>query len=132
MISRGALTWYPEERLDEIFQLTIYGRDVDHPELALTLKDCHVLDDEGFSKYQKVRGKHVPVYDIPKGIGSLKRQSGTKDWMGVVWVAQHTVMDMLTLLPGVRPLYTALHELRHGRHRSIVGLTLQTHDPDEE
>ncbi len=123
---------YPDERIDEKFQLTVYGRDLDHPEFALTLKDCHVRDDEGSYKYRKVRGKEVPDYDVPKSIGYLERQRGTKIWIGAVWVSQHTVTDMLTLLPGVRPLYIALHERRVERNRLIVGLTLQITDPDEE
>jgi hypothetical protein len=123
---------YPEERLKEIFQLTVYGRELDHPELTLTLKDCHVRDDQGSYKYRKVRGKESPVYDIPKNIGYLERQRGTKNWMGVVWVSQSTVTDMLTLLPSIQLLYLALHERRFGRHRGIVSVTLQTNNPEEE
>ena len=39
---------------------------------------------------------------------------------------------MMTLLVGVRPLYISIHEMREGRRRSIVSLTVQTGDPVEE
>jgi hypothetical protein len=31
-------------------------------------------DDEGTLKYRKARGKELPVYNVPKGIGYLERQ----------------------------------------------------------
>jgi len=126
------ISTYPEERKGEKFQITIHGSDTRHRDLDLTLKDCHVRDERGTRIYRKVRGKGVPVYDIPKGIGHVQRQRETKVWIGWVWVPQRTVSDMLVLLSNVRPLYLALHELRVGRTRWIVDLTLQTSNPEEE
>jgi len=123
---------YPEERAGETYCLTVYGSEPCHDRFTLTLADCHVRDDHGVPMYRKVRGKEVPVYDVPKGIGHLERQRGTRTWVGWLWVLPQTVNDMLTLLPQVRPLYVDIHELRIGRQRWIVGLTLQTTDPAEE
>ncbi len=74
----------------------------------------------------------MPVYDVPKGIGYIERQRGIRVWWGCVWVKQQTVSDMLNLLPNVRPLFIMIHERRIGRTRWIIGLTLDTKNPDEE
>ena len=112
--------------------LTIYGSDSRHSDFELTLADCQVSDGNGMLKYCKVRGKEVPVYDVPKGIGYIERQRGTRIWMGCVWVKQQTVTDMLTLLPNVRPLFIAIHERHISRNRWIVGLTLLTKNPEDD
>ena len=49
-----------------------------------------------------------------------------------VWVSPHTVTDMLTLLPNVRPLFLTIQELRVERYRWIVGLTLQTNNQEDD
>jgi hypothetical protein len=123
---------YPEERIDEKIQMTVLSSDSDHHNFDLTLKDCHVRDDHGSPKYRKARGKEIPIYDIPKGIGYIEKQRGTRDWIGCAWVRHYTLTDMLTLLPDVRPLYITFHERRLDRTNWIVGLTLQTNNPEEE
>ncbi|MDB4409293.1 hypothetical protein N9235_00560 [Gammaproteobacteria bacterium] len=123
---------YPDERALENYEISVYGREESSGELDLTLKDCHVLDDDYTPKYRKIRGKEVPVYKIPKGLGLLNRIRGTKNWSGYAWVPPRTVSDMQVLLVGTRPLYLALHELKIGRHRWIDSLTVQTTNPAEE
>ena len=91
-----------------------------------------MLDEYGAHKYRKVRGNMVPVYDIPKDIGFLDKVRGGKAWSGAVWVAPQTTTDMLAVLPSVRPLYLALHELKIERRRFVSSLTLQTTHPAEE
>lgn len=127
----GICVW-PEERADEIYRITIYGSEKHTGEFERILKDFHVRDEYGSRVYRKVRGKHVPVYDIPNGIGFLERQRGTKDWSGCVWVLPRVTLDMLALLPNLSPLYLAIHECKKGRHRRILGLALQTTNPADE
>ena len=103
-----------------------------HSDFELTLADCQVRDDNGMLKYRKARGREIPIYDVPKGIGYIERRRGSSAWWGCVWVKQQTVTDMLTLLPNVRPLFIALHECRIGRTRWIAGLTLVTKNPEDE
>ena len=122
----------PEERAKDEFQLTVYGSDSGHHDFELTLADCQVRDDNGMLKYRKARGKEVPIYDVPKGIGYIERLRGTRIWTGCVWVKQQTVTDMLTLLPNVRPLFIEIHERRIGRIRWIAGLTLVTKNPEDQ
>jgi hypothetical protein len=123
---------YPEDRSGDRYALTIRGSESRQGEFALTLADCHVRDDKGLPKYRRARGKEVPVYDIPKGIGLLERQRGTQSWTGWAWVSPRTITDMLTLLPHVHPLYVAIQEVKMQRARWIVSLTLQTADPANE
>ena len=123
---------HSEDREEEKIQLTIYGSGSGHCDFELTLADCQIRDDNGSLKYRKVRGKEVPVYDVPKGIGYIECQRGARAWWGCVWVKQRTVTDMLTLLPNVRPLFIAIHERHIGRTRWIAGLTLVTENPDDE
>ena len=123
---------YPEERELGVYSITVYGTARHADQFALTLEDCHIRGDHGVPVYRKVRGKEVPVYDIPKSIGMLDRRRGTQSWHGWLWVPPRTVTDMLSLLPHVRPLYLGIHELREGRQHWIVGLTLQTADPATE
>ena len=77
---------YPENRVGEHYNLTIYGSCPRHLDFGLTLTDCHVRDDNGMLKYRKVRGKEIPIYDIPKGIGHLKRKRGMKSCSGWTWL----------------------------------------------
>jgi hypothetical protein len=122
----------PKDRSGERYALTIHGSEPRQGEFALTLADCHVRSDSGVPKYQKARGKEVPVYQVPRGIGLLQRQRRAGSWTGWAWVSPQTVTDMLTLLPHVRPLYVAIHEVKVQRACWIVSLTLQTTDPVSE
>lgn len=123
---------YPETLAGNPFHLTIRGSESRHGEFSLTLDDFHVKNEDGSRKYRKARGLEIPVYDVPKGIGILERQRGTKSWNGYVWVKPQIITDMLTLLPHITPLFLALHEHKVERSRWITGLTLQTTDPAEE
>lgn len=123
---------YPEERAGEFYRLTAYGHEPRPGEFALTLADCHVRDERGLPKYRKLAGKQVPVYEVPKGIGLLNRERGTRAWTGWVWVSSQLITDMLTLLRTAGPLYVGIQESKVDRSRWIVGLTLQTTDPANE
>ena len=127
-----AVATWPKDRLEQQFTLSVYG---DHPDLeqfSQVLGDRHTRAENGEPEYRKLRGKLVPTYDLPKGIGYLQKDRGRQSWRGAAWIAPYVVTDMLILLTGNRPLYLSLHELRVSRQRWIVGLTLQTVDPAEE
>ena len=94
---------YPEEREGEKFPFTVYGREIHEGGFDVTLSDCHVLDDDGARKYRRVRGKDVPVYEVPKGIGTIQRVRGSGGWSGWCWISPRAVSDMLALLPNVSP-----------------------------
>ncbi len=123
---------FPDEREGDLYKFTVYGSESRQSMFEDTLSDYHVRDDDGHLKYSKVRGNQKPVYDPPKGIGIIERQRMTKHWIGYCWLPPHIVSDMLTLLVNIKSVYISLHELKIGRKRWIVGLSLQTTDPDEE
>ena len=127
----GICVW-PEERADEIYQITVYGSEKGAGEFESRLKDYHVRDENGSLVYRKQRGEHVPVYGIPNGLGFIERQRGTRDWSGCIWVLPRAASDMLALLPNLSPLYLAIHECKEGRYRRIVGLSLQNTNPADE
>ena len=89
-------------------------------------------DKDGGRKYRMVRGQSQPVYEVPKGIGHLEKVRGANEWSGWTWVLPQTFTDMLTLLSNVSPIYVELHELKIGRIRHIVSITLKNTDPEEE
>jgi len=123
---------YSDDRDNEEIQLTVYGTDEGPYDFDTVLADCHVRDENGTYKFRRVKGQEIPVYDIPKGIGHIERMRGKKIWSGFAWVNQQTVTNMLTLLPTVSSLYLSMHERKIDRNRYIVGLTLDTKNPDEE
>ena len=99
---------YPDEHRDEEYSITVYGTDRKSKQFELTLADCQARDDKRLLVYRKVRGKQVPVYNIPKDVGMLEHRRATnstkKGWTGWLWVPPRTVTDMLTLLPHVHPV----------------------------
>lgn len=123
---------YPDDRTGDKYCITVYGHEARKNQFQLTLADCHVRDEDGSRKYRKVRGREVPVYDVPKGIGHIEQQRGTKIWTGWTWVSPRSVADMLILLPHVKPLFIQIHELKIARLRWIISMSLQTSDPAEE
>ena len=128
---QATATW-PEERSGQQYSLTVYGREPSPGEFSVTLAQCRARDEEGRLVFKKVHGNEIPKFEVPKGIGHLDRIRGTQGWTGWAWVSRRTVSDMLRLLSNVEPLYVAIHEFRLGRHRWIVGLTIQTTNPAEE
>jgi hypothetical protein len=119
---------YPEERLNDIYNITIYedssGRY--HP----MLKDIQARDKEGHFVYRKCRDIQVPVYTPSPGAAVVQKIRGTREWQTCLWVARGTASDFLTVLNGSsRQLYVFIHERKVARLRWVVELTLQTTDP---
>ena len=127
-----ALSTWPEDHVGLMYYLTIYGHKPIQGDFDLTLGNFHVRNKDGFYKYRKRGGLEVPVYEPPKGIGLIEKVRGANRWNGSLWVHPKTVSDMLTLLTTVEVLYLFIHEMRLNRQRWILGLTLQTTDPEEE
>jgi len=60
---------YPDERAGESYELTIYGRDLPSQRLRMTLRDAQARDKGGMPQYRSYRGREIPVYVKPKGVG---------------------------------------------------------------
>jgi len=122
----------PEKRCGDWYKLDLHNSEPTSGDLTSKLADYQVRDEHGMRQYHRVRGKEVPVYKLPHGVGHLYRIRGTKTWYGFAWITSQLMTDMLTVLPHVRPLYLSINECRLERTRWISGLTLQTIDPIDE
>lgn len=122
---------FPDEHINESYFIVVHGSEDVSTKFDTVLSDYHVPDESQSPVYRKVRGELKPVYDPPSGIGLLERERGTKDWSGWCWLPASIVSDMVVLLNQRKPLYISIHEMKQGRARWIVGLTLQTIDPAE-
>ena len=123
---------YPPERVHENYRIDISTKPQSQLDFDAKLKDTRVRDEDGSFKYHKVRGRFLPVYDIPEGLGLLDKERGTTNWNGWLWVPEQTLTQMLILLTNVKPLYLEVHERKIGRTRWINGVRLQMTDPNEE
>lgn len=123
---------YPKERAGDTFELTISGNNAPSRRHDATLRDAQARDERGSPQYRTYRGREIPVYNPPKGLGLLHKVRGEPRWAGWLFVATRSVNDMLVLLSHARDLFMAIHERRDGRTRWIQGMTLQTNDPAEE
>jgi len=123
---------YPDERMPGTYNITIYGDEREDGEFTSRLDNYHVRGNDGDPIYRKDRGKEIPIFDAPSGVGYLEKIRGTDDWKGCAWLPPVIVTNMLTLLPHVSPLYLAIHELKIDRVRWMNGISLQTIHPSIE
>lgn len=131
LIITGTST-YPEDRDGDVYELTICGEDAPSQRHNATLKDAQARDDKNSFQYRTYRGREIPVYVAPKGLGILDKVRGEPRWSGWLFTPTRFVNDMLVLLGHRRDLFLALHEYRESRQRWIRGIVLQTTDPAEE
>jgi hypothetical protein len=123
---------YPEGRAGDAYELTIYGDDAPSRYLQATLEDFQARDEHRTSQYRTYRGREIPVYRTPNGLGLLQKERGEPRWTAWINVLSRLVNDMLTLLGSSRLLYIALQERRRGRDRWVKSISLQTNDPAGE
>jgi len=126
------ISTYPEERADDEYELTIYGNDTRSRRLDATLKDAHARDEHGLPRYREYRGRQIPIYNPPSGLGLLDKVRGEPRWAAWLFVAPRFVSDALVLLGHGKKMFLAIHESKNKRTRWVQSLTLQTADPAEE
>lgn len=122
----------PKQRAGHIYEVTIYGDDSPSSRMHSQLKDLHIRDEKGLLQYRTHRGKSVPVYAKPPGLGLLGKERGQLQWTAYVPVLPRLASDMLVLLTTRNELYLALTELTDERARWVSRLSLQTTDPTNE
>ena len=123
---------YPPQRGGDTYEFTIYGDDVGSRDLRATLKDVRERDEYGSPKYRSYRGRQVPIYVPPKGIGLIDKIRGERGWTATLFVLPSFASQLLVLLGSGRPMFLAVHETKSERIRRIQNLSLQTTDPAEE
>ncbi|MGQ7829783.1 hypothetical protein [Altererythrobacter sp. Z27] len=112
--------------------VTLYGDPSPAFDLDARLEDIAELDDHGSPRYRQYRGKEVPVYRPPKGLGVLGKVKGQPEWQTSLFVKPVLVDRWLTLLCSSRDLFMSLHECKTGRTRWVRGIELGTVNPEEE
>jgi hypothetical protein len=128
---KGTCT-FPESVAGDGCELTIYGENSPESNIYWKLKDVQVVDDHYARKYREYRGKSIPVYAPPKGMGTLHKARGEAHWRCTIWAQPRFTTDLLILLGRDRPLFLAITERKIDRDRWIQRVTLQTTDPAEE
>ncbi|MGX5842694.1 hypothetical protein ACWGTI_18415 [Mesorhizobium sp. ArgA1] len=123
---------YPEERAGETYEVTIYGDNLGSGDIRATLKDVQERDKHGSPKYRHYRGRQIPIYNPPPGIGLIDKIRGEPRWTAWLRVSPHYTSDALALLRNGRQLFLAIHEFKKGRKRWVRSVSLQTTDPAEE
>jgi hypothetical protein len=123
---------YPPLRAGNAYLLTLYGTAAPSHHLDAKLKDVQARDEHGSPQYRKYRGREIPVFVAPKGLGLLDKVRGETSWTGWIIATPRLVTDALVLLGKQETLFVALHERKIDRARWIQRVSLQTKDPSEE
>ena len=122
----------PPHRAGEPYEITVYGEDDRTRRMRATLADVQARNEFGTPQYRPYRGRHIPVFRPPGGLGLLDKVRGERRWTAAIFVTSGFVSDALALLARGDPLFVAIHECRTERARWVRRLTLQTTDPQVE
>jgi hypothetical protein len=126
---RGECT-LPRDRVGQKFEVLVYGQNARRSQLKV--EDIHNRDDDRVPVYRMIRGKRVPVFDVPRGIATIERRRDDGVWSAWVPVEPHLITDMLVVLGLARKSFLSIHERKFERRRWIQDFALQTNDPSEE
>jgi len=127
----GIIT-YPEERSGADFEITFLASNAGSEDIQSTLKDVQARDEHGVLGYRAYRGRQIPIYKPPKGMGLVDKVRGESSWVAHLEVSTSFVSNALALLGGGRRLFLAVHERKSDRTRWIQSANLQTTNPAEE
>ncbi|RWB99687.1 MAG: hypothetical protein EOQ57_18160 [Mesorhizobium sp.] len=128
----GGKSIYPEERAGDTYEVTIYSNNLYSGDIRATLKDVQARDEHGSPKYRQYRGRQIPIYIPPPGMGLIDKVRGEPRWTVWLRVSPRFTTEALALLRDERSLFLAVHELKKGRRRWVQNLSLQTTDPAEQ
>lgn len=127
-----AVPVYPKVRTGDTYELKVRGRALRAGEQELTLKDIQLRDKDGSPAFRSYRGKQIPVYERPKGLGLFEKVRGESFWTAYLSAPPRTVSDMLSLLERRSELYVDLRLEWHDRKRWIRRYSLQTAAPSDD
>src|SRR5262245_2851115 len=74
----------PKPRAGKVYNLTIYGDADPESHLYRKLKNIQALDENRSPQYRTYRGKRIPIYKAPLGMGSLEKVRGAMEWQGYI------------------------------------------------
>lgn len=127
-----AVVAYPDDRAEQSIEITLYGTDRSSSGLHSKLHDIQERDEHGSPKYRTYRGREIPVFKPPNGLGVLEKVRGESGWASSLFVTTHFVDQAIALLGRYELLFVELHECKIDRTRWIRGISLHTSDPNEE
>lgn len=126
------VTTYPEKRAGDAFELTVYGVDASSRLLRATLKDSQARDEHGSPRYRSYRGRQIPIYIPPHGMGPIEKIRGEARWAAWLQASPRFIEDALLLLSRGGSLFLGIDERKDGRVRSFRSVTVQTTDPADD
>ncbi|TGQ70842.1 hypothetical protein EN805_00065 [bacterium M00.F.Ca.ET.162.01.1.1] len=131
-LTLAGVATYPESRAGEAYELTIYGSNSDRRRIGATVRDVQARDEHGSLKFRSYRGRQIPIYNPPSGMGLIEKVRGEPRWTAWLRVSPLFASNALALVNSGRSLFLAMHERRSKRARWIQGVSFQTTDPAEE
>jgi hypothetical protein len=127
----GACT-HPESRAGDRCTLTIYCDNSPQSDIYRKLKDVQLVDDHYSRQYREYRGKRLPIYVPPRGMGTMDKSRGEAHWHGTIWAQPQFCTGLSILLGQGKPLFMEIVEQKIERQRWIQRVALQTSDPVNE
>lgn len=128
----AGISTYPEDRAGDTYEITIYSDNLSSGGIRATLKDVQERDDHGSPKYRQYRGRQIPIYKPPPGMGLIDKIRGDRRWTAWLRASPRFTSDALSLLGNERSLFLAIHERKTNRTRWVQSASLQTTNPAEE
>ncbi|TPI51691.1 MULTISPECIES: hypothetical protein [unclassified Mesorhizobium] len=128
----AGISIYPEERAGDIYEVTVYGDNLGSGDIGATLGDAQERDRYGAPRYRQYRGRQIPIYTPPPGMGLIAKIRGERCWTVWLRVSSCFTSDALALLRNGRSLFLAIHERKTNRSRWVQSVSLQTTNPAEE
>lgn len=106
-------------RVEHSYEVTIYGDNLGSGDIRATLKDVQERDEYGSPKYRQYRGRQIPIYKPPPGMGRIDKIRGEQRWTAWLRVSPRFTSDALALLSNGRALFLAIHERKTNRTRWV-------------
>lgn len=128
----AGISTYPEERAGDTYEVTIYGDNLRSGDIHATLRDVQERDEHGSPEYRQYRGRQIPIYNPPLGMGLIDKIRGEPRWTAWLRVSPDYTSNALTMLGNGRSLFLAIHERKRGHARWVQSVSLQTTNPAEE
>ncbi|RRI02288.1 hypothetical protein EH240_12530 [Mesorhizobium tamadayense] len=128
----AGISTYPQERAGDTYEVAIYADNLGSGDIRATLRDVQERDEYGSPKYRQYRGRQIPIYSPPPGMGLIDKIRGEPRWTIWLRVSPCFTSDALALLSSGRLLFLAIHERKKDRARWVQSVSLQTTDPAEE
>lgn len=122
----------PEPREGNAFELQIHGEERTSSNLDLTLKEIQKRNEYDAPEYRTYRGKEIPIYNPPNGLGLTEKVRGEPAWTSWIFVKPSFVSDAFKLLALDKQLYLTIHERKEGRSRWVQNASIQSEDPEAE